>query len=169
MADSCGPHRQRKRLLRAVAIPTAVAAAALTLAGCGSKAGDSTESATSCVDTSGDTVKVGMLNSLSGTMAISEVTVRDSIQLAIDQINASGGVLGKQIEPVAEDGASTPATFAEKAEKLISSDCVAAVFGGWTSSSRKAMLPVFEGANSLLYYPVQYEGCLLYTSDAADE
>ncbi len=91
-------------------------------------------------------------------MAISEVTVRDSIALAVEEINADGGVLGKQIEIVSEDGASEPAVFAEKAEKLIGSDCVAAVFGGWTSSSRKAMLPVFEDRNALLYYPVQYEG-----------
>src|SRR5690606_10378127 len=112
----------------------------------------------SCVDTSGDTVKVGSLNSLSGTMAISEVTVRDSIALAVEEINADGGVLGKRIEIVAEDGASEPTVFAEKAEKLISSDCVAAVVGGWTSSSRKAMLPVFEDRDALLYYPVQYEG-----------
>ena len=110
------------------------------------------------MDTSGETIKVGALNSLSGTMAISEVTVRNAIDLAVEQINASGGVMGKQIQLVGEDGASEPTVFAEKAEKLISSDCVAAVFGGWTSSSRKAMLPVFESANSLLYYPVQYEG-----------
>jgi urea transport system substrate-binding protein len=110
------------------------------------------------VDTSGNTVKVGFLNSLSGTMAISEKTVHDSLMLAADQINASGGVLGKKLQVVTEDGASEPTIFAEKATKLISSDCVAAVFGGWTSSSRKAMLPVFEGANSLLFYPVQYEG-----------
>lgn len=133
----------------------------LTLAGCGSRAGDeasTASSAESCVDTEGSTIKVGSLNSLSGTMAISEVTVRDAIALAVEEINADGGVLGKQIELIGEDGASEPAVFAEKAEKLISSDCVAAVFGGWTSSSRKAMLPVFENNNSLLYYPVQYEG-----------
>lgn len=146
---------------RTLAAPAALAALGLVLTGCGSKAtdtasGDST--ATSCVDTSGDTIKVGSLNSLSGTMAISEVTVRDSISLAVQEINDSGGVLGKKIQIVAEDGASEPTVFAEKAEKLISSDCVAAVFGGWTSSSRKAMLPVFEDNNSLLYYPVQYEG-----------
>jgi urea transport system substrate-binding protein len=76
----------------------------------------------------------------------------------VEQINADGGVLGKQIELVAEDGASEPNVFAEKAQKLIASDCVAAVFGGWTSASRKAMLPVFEEQDSLLYYPVQYEG-----------
>ena len=78
--------------------------------------------------------------------------------MAKDEINAAGGVNGKQLEVVAEDGASEPTTFAEKAQKLISSDCVAAVFGGWTSASRKAMLPVFEGNNALLFYPVQYEG-----------
>ncbi|NLG54343.1 MAG: urea ABC transporter substrate-binding protein [Rhodococcus sp.] len=145
---------------RALAAPAALAAVGLVLTGCGSKASDtaSGSNAVSCVDTSGDTVKVGSLNSLSGTMAISEVTVRDSIALAVEEINASGGVLGKQIQIVAEDGASEPTVFAEKAEKLISSDCVAAVFGGWTSSSRKAMLPVFEDNNALLYYPVQYEG-----------
>ncbi|MFD6855729.1 urea ABC transporter substrate-binding protein [Rhodococcus sp. NPDC060090] len=142
----------------------ALVAVGLTLTACGSKAGDTSDrdasasASASCVDTAGDSIKVGSLNSLSGTMAISEVTVRDSIALAVEQINADGGVLGKQIRIVAEDGASEPTVFAEKAEKLISSDCVAAVFGGWTSSSRKAMLPVFEDRNSLLYYPVQYEG-----------
>jgi urea transport system substrate-binding protein len=115
-------------------------------------------SAESCVDTSGDTIKIGFVNSLSGTMAISEQTVNKSLHMAADEINAAGGVLGKQLEVVEEDGASEPTIFAEKAEKLISSDCVAAVFGGWTSASRKAMLPVFEEKNSLLFYPVQYEG-----------
>lgn len=100
----------------------------------------------------------GSLNSLSGTLAISEVTVRDSIELAVDEINAAGGVEGKQIELIGEDGASDPAVFAQKAEKLIKDDCVAAVLGGWTSSSCKAMLPVFESHDSLLYCPVQYEG-----------
>jgi urea transport system substrate-binding protein len=148
----------RGRPVRAVAV---LVVAGLALAGCGSRVGDSGASdspTTSCVDTSGSTVKVGFLNSLSGTMAISERTVHDSLALAAEQINASGGVLGKKLQVVTEDGASEPTIFAEKATKLISSDCVAAVFGGWTSSSRKAMLPVFEGANSLLFYPVQYEG-----------
>ncbi|RVW01621.1 urea ABC transporter substrate-binding protein [Rhodococcus spongiicola] len=147
---------------RALTAPAALAALGLVLAACGSKVSDTSASAgtpaASCVDTSGDTIKVGSLNSLSGTMAISEVTVRDSIALAVEEINDAGGVLGKKIEIVAEDGASEPTVFAEKAEKLISSDCVAAVFGGWTSSSRKAMLPVFEDSGALLYYPVQYEG-----------
>ena len=153
----------RSRLAtRAIAAPAALVAVGLVLSACGSRAGDegstAASGAASCVDTSGDTIKVGSLNSLSGTMAISEVTVRDSIALAVEEINADGGVLGKQIEIVSEDGASEPTVFAEKAEKLIGSDCVAAVFGGWTSSSRKAMLPVFEDRNALLYYPVQYEG-----------
>jgi urea transport system substrate-binding protein len=106
----------------------------------------------------GDVIKVGILHSLSGTMAISEVTVRDATLLAIEEINAAGGVLGKQLEPVVEDGASDWDTFAEKAQKLISQDRVATVFGCWTSASRKAVLPVFEGTNALLWYPVQYEG-----------
>lgn len=144
---------------RIVAAPAALVAIGLLLTACGSRAGDeAAATAESCVDTSGDTIKVGSLNSLSGTMAISEVTVRDSIRLAVEEINADGGVLGKQLQIVGEDGASDPATFAEKAEKLIRQDCVAAVFGGWTSASRKAMLPVFEDNNALLYYPVQYEG-----------
>jgi urea transport system substrate-binding protein len=107
---------------------------------------------------SGEKIKVGVLHSLSGTMAISEVSVKDSEMMAIQEINAAGGVLGKQLEAVVEDGASDWPTFAEKARKLISQDKVATVFGGWTSSSRKAMLPVFEELNGLLWYPVQYEG-----------
>ena len=105
-----------------------------------------------------DPVTVGMLHSLSGTMAISEVTVRDAVQLAIDEINADGGVLGRQIQPVIEDGASDEATFAERAQKLLASDNAVSVFGGWTSASRKAMLTVFERNDGLLFYPVQYEG-----------
>jgi len=109
-----------------------------------------------CVD--GDTVMLGFLNSTSGTMAISEQTVRDSLNLAAAEINADGGILGKQIEVIEEDGQSEPTVFAEKINKLLTEDEVAAVFGGWTSASRKAMLPVVEGANGLLFYPVQYEG-----------
>jgi urea transport system substrate-binding protein len=150
--------RSRGHPVRTAAVLVVVG---LVVAGCGSRVGASGtggSSTISCVDTAGNTVKVGFLNSLSGTMAISEKTVHDSLLLAAEQINASGGVLGKKLQVVSEDGASEPTIFAEKATKLISSDCVAAVFGGWTSSSRKAMLPVFEGANSLLFYPVQYEG-----------
>jgi urea transport system substrate-binding protein len=147
--------RPRGRLFSAAVF---VVVAGLVTAGCGSRVGGSEASARSCVDTSGGAVKIGFLNSLSGTMAISERTVRDALVLSAEQINASGGVLGKKLEVVSEDGGSEPTVFAEKATKLISSDCVAAVFGGWTSASRKAMLPAFEGANSLLFYPVQYEG-----------
>lgn len=106
----------------------------------------------------GEAIKVGILHSLSGTMAISETTVVDAEQLAIQEINAAGGVLGRQIEAVVEDGASDWPTFAEKAEKLIDQDQVAVVFGGWTSASRKAMLPVFESKGHMLWYPLQYEG-----------
>ena len=106
----------------------------------------------------GEAVKVGVLQSLSGTMAISEVTVKNASMMAIDEINAAGGVMGKKIEAIVEDGASDPAIFAQKATKLVESDKVATVFGGWTSASRKAMLPVFEKSKNLLWYPVQFEG-----------
>jgi urea transport system substrate-binding protein len=91
-------------------------------------------------------------------MAISEVTVKNATLLAIDEINAKGGVMGEQIEPVVEDGGSDPAIFAQKAQKLVQQDKVVTVFGGWTSASRKAMLPVFERFHGLLWYPVQFEG-----------
>ncbi|OYO15045.1 urea ABC transporter substrate-binding protein [Enemella evansiae] len=138
-------------------------AVTLTMTACGgakvNQAGAAPQAAAkSCVDTSGTEIKVGFLNSLSGTMAISEKTVNDSLNLAAEEINAAGGVLGKKLQVVTEDGASEPTKFAEKAQKLITADCTAAVFGGWTSASRKAMLPVFERNNSLLFYPVQYEG-----------
>jgi len=103
-------------------------------------------------------VKVGVLHSLTGTMAISEVTVKNATLLAIDQLNASGGVLGRKIQPIVEDGASEPAIFQQKAQKLIQQDKVVTVFGGWTSASRKAMVPVFQQFHSLLWYPVQFEG-----------
>ncbi|MEU8174357.1 urea ABC transporter substrate-binding protein [Microbispora hainanensis] len=133
----------------------AFALATATLAACG---GQSSTNSTSASSGGSDTIKVGILHSLSGTMAISEVTVRDAELLAIEEINAAGGVLGKKLEPVVEDGASDWPTFAEKATKLIAQDKVATVFGGWTSASRKAMLPVFEKRKALLWYPVQYEG-----------
>ena len=98
----------------------------------------------------GDAIKVGILHSLSGTMAISETTVVEAEKLAIKEINASGGVLGRQIEAVVEDGASDWPTFAEKATKLIDQDKVATVFGCWTSASRKAVLPVFETKKHML-------------------
>ena len=105
-----------------------------------------------------DTIKVGVLHSLSGTMAISESVLKDTVLMTIDEINAKGGVLGKQLEPVVVDPASNWPLFAEKAKQLIDQDKVAVVFGCWTSVSRKSVLPVFEEKNSLLFYPVQYEG-----------
>ena len=104
------------------------------------------------------TVKVGVLHSLSGTMAISETVLKDVALMAFDEINAKGGVMGYKIEPVVVDPASNWPLFAEKARQLVSQDKVAAVFGCWTSVSRKSVLPVFEELNSLLFYPVQYEG-----------
>ena len=103
-------------------------------------------------------IKVGVLHSLSGTMAISEGPLKEVILMAIDEINAAGGVLGRKVEPVVEDPASNWDLFAEKAKKLLLQDKVAAVFGCWTSVSRKSVLPVFEQYNGLLFYPVQYEG-----------
>ncbi|GAB4236188.1 MAG: urea ABC transporter substrate-binding protein [Elainellaceae cyanobacterium] len=123
-----------------------------------SPAADSGESPAASASGDGKTIKVGVLHSLSGTMAISEKSVVDSTLLAIEQINEAGGVLGKQIEPIVEDGASDWPTFAEKARKLIDEDQVVVIFGCWTSASRKAVLPVFEEKNHMLFYPVQYEG-----------
>src|SRR3954462_4717333 len=104
------------------------------------------------------TVKVGVLHSLSGTMAASETSLRDVLLFAFDEINAQGGVLGKKIEPVVVDGGSSEALFAERGGRLITHDKVAAIFGCWTSASRKAVLPVLTENNALLFYSVQYEG-----------
>ncbi|ONM45191.1 urea ABC transporter substrate-binding protein [Halopseudomonas pachastrellae] len=121
-----------------------------------------------------DTVKVGILHSITGTMAISETGSVEAEMLAIEQINAMGGVLGRQIEIIQEDGASDWPTFAEKARKLLVQDSVAAVFGCWTSASRKAVLPVFEKENGMLYYPTFYEGLeqsknVIYTGQEATQ
>ncbi|MBT4758790.1 MAG: transporter substrate-binding protein [Opitutae bacterium] len=121
-----------------------------------------------------DTVKVGVLHSLSGTMAISETSLRDVLLFTFDEINANGGVLGKQIEAVVADGASDWPVFAEKAEQLLAKDKVAATFGCWTSVSRKFALPVYEKYNGLLFYPVQYEGeeespNIIYTAEAVGQ
>ena len=105
-----------------------------------------------------DTIKVGVLHSLSGTMAISETTLKDAMLMLIEEQNKKGGLLGKQLEPVVVDPASDWPLFAEKARELITVNEVAAVFGCWTSVSRKSVLPVFEELNSILFYPVQYEG-----------
>ena len=137
------------------------AALAAAVIGCGSSTkGDSSSAkpAGGGAASAGGSIKVGILHSLSGTMAVSEVSVKDAELLAIEEVNAAGGVLGKKLEPVIEDGASDWPTFAEKAKKLVQSDKVAATFGCWTSASRKAVLPVFEANKALLFYPVQYEG-----------
>lgn len=105
-----------------------------------------------------ETIKVGVLHSLSGTMAISETVLKDTVLMAIDEINAKGGLLGKKLEPVVVDPASNWPLFAEKTKQLLTQDKVAVIFGCWTSVSRKSVLPVVEEANGLLFYPVQYEG-----------
>ncbi len=120
------------------------------------------------------TVKVGILHSVTGTIAIAEKSVVDAEQLAIEEINAAGGVMGQKIDAIVEDGASDWPTFAEKARKLIEKDKVAAVFGCYTSASRKAVLPVFEKLNGLLYYPTYYEGLeqspnMIYTAQEASQ
>src|SRR3978361_1681814 len=135
--------------------------------------------ATSAVNTTGlavtDTeVTVGQLHSATGTMAISETGSIQAEQLAIEQINAMGGVLGRKIKIIVEDGASDWPTFAEKAKKLLVNDKVASVFGCWTSASRKAVLPVFEKENGMLYYPTFYEGLeqsknVIYTGQEATQ
>lgn len=105
-----------------------------------------------------DTIKIGVLHSLSGTMAISETTLKDTVQMLVDEQNKKGGVLGKKIKAVVVDPASNWPLFAEKARELISKDKVSAIFGCWTSVSRKSVLPVVEELNGILFYPVQYEG-----------
>ena len=121
-----------------------------------------------------DTVKVGVLHSLSGTMAISETSLRDILLYTFDEINAAGGVMGKKIDPVVVDGASNWPLFAEKAKQLLEQDKVAVTFGCWTSVSRKSVLPVFEEKKGLLFYPVQYEGeemspNIFYTAEAVGQ
>lgn len=149
---------------------TAAAAAAALLAGLTACGG----SPTSSTAEGGDTVTVGLLHSLTGSMAISETSVRDAELLAISEINEAGGVNGAQIEYIEENGASEPSTFATKAEKLIDSDGVSTIFGCWTSSSRKAVKPIVEDYNALLWYPVQYEGMesspnIVYTGAAPNQ
>ncbi len=121
-----------------------------------------------------ESVKVGVLHSLSGTMAISETSLRDVLLFTFDEINAKGGVMGKMIEPVVVDGASNWPLFAEKAKQLLEQDKVAVTFGCWTSVSRKSVLPVYEENNGLLFYPVQYEGeemspNIFYTAEAVNQ
>lgn len=121
-----------------------------------------------------ETVKVGILHSLTGTVAIAEASVVDAEKLAIEEINAAGGVMGRKIEAIVEDGASDWPTFAEKARKLFDKDKVAATFGCYTSASRKAVLPVVEKSKGLLYYPTYYEGLeqspnIMYTAQEATQ
>lgn len=140
-----------KSVLKRIMCAALAGVMVLATTACGGGAGSGSED-------SSEPVKVGILHSLTGSMAISEVSVRDAEVLAINEINEAGGVLGRQIEYVEEDGASDPSTFATKAEKLIVDDEVETVFGCWTSSSRKAVKSVFEDYENLLWYPVQYEG-----------
>lgn len=161
-------------LLRATALLCAV-----VLSGLPSAAGSATEYPTAKVNTTGlavtdDTVTVGQLHSATGTMAISETGSIQAEQLAIEQINAMGGVLGRKIKIIVEDGASDWPTFAEKAKKLLVNDKVASVMGCWTSASRKAVLPIFEKENGMLYYPTFYEGLeqsknVIYTGQEATQ
>lgn len=119
---------------------------------------EKTESKADAETPKGDTIKVGILHSLSGTMAISETSLKDTALMAIDEINAKGGVLGKKLEPVVVDPASDWPLFAEKTRQLLTQDKVDVIFGCWTSVSRKSVLPVVEELKGLLFYPVQYEG-----------
>jgi urea transport system substrate-binding protein len=166
----------RRRRLGGLAL--AAATAALTFNAAMERAA-ANDFPTAQVNTTGlavtdDTVTVGQLHSATGTMAISETGSIEAEQLAIEQINAQGGVLGRKIKIIVEDGASDWPTFAEKAKKLLESDHVASVFGCWTSASRKAVLPVFEKDNGMLYYPTFYEGLeqsknVIYTGQEATQ
>src|SRR5579875_2325222 len=161
----------RRRILKGIAALPALGLAPAT--------GRADKPPTASVNTTGlavtdDTVTVGILHSITGTMAISETGSVEAEKLAIDQINAQGGVLGRKIKFIQEDGASDWPTFAEKAKKLLVNDTCAAVFGCWTSASRKAVLPVFEQYNGMLYYPTFYEGLeqsknVIYTGQEATQ
>ncbi|MGK0247943.1 MAG: urea transport system substrate-binding protein [Oleispira sp.] len=150
-----------------LALPAAILLSSISLSA-------SAEVNTTGLAVTDDTVTVGILHSLTGTMAISETGAQEAEKLAIKQINESGGILGRQIKYIQEDGASDWPTFAEKSKKLLVQDKVAAVFGAWTSASRKAVLPVFEKENGLLYYPTFYEGLeqsknVIYTGQEATQ
>ncbi len=135
----------------------ALCAAAMMLVSCGGSKKSKTTDTTTTTEAS-ETIKVGILHSLSGTMAISEVSLKDVLLMAIEEINEAGGVLGKKLEPVIVDPASDWDLFAEKAKELLTKDKVDVTFGCWTSVSRKSVLPVYEEYKGLLFYPVQYEG-----------
>ncbi len=159
----------RRRLLRMggglAALPAVMAflnacgagpASGTPAAGTSATTGAGTAAATSAAGSG--PLRVGIMHSLSGALSISEKAVVDGEQLAIEEINKAGGVMGRQLSAIVEDGASEPATFAEKAKKLVQSDKVPVVFGCWTSGSRKAVRPIFKDSSALLFYPVQYEG-----------
>lgn len=153
----------KKRVMNTAAAAV-LALSMVLMTGCGSGSGSSSK----------ESVKVGLLHSMTGSMAISEQAVLDAEKLAIKEINESGGILGKQIEYQEEDGASDPSTFASKAEKLVDQDGISTVFGCWTSSSRKAVKSIFEDYDALLFYPVQYEGMesssnIVYTGAAPNQ
>ncbi|WP_082890551.1 urea ABC transporter substrate-binding protein [Halotalea alkalilenta] len=165
----CSPTPWRSLTMGLMALPVALALSTFALANPPTE-----EINTTGLAVTDDTVRVGILHSLTGTMAISETGSVEAERLAIEQINAQGGVLGRQIEPIIEDGASDWPTFADRTRKLLTQDKVAAIFGAWTSASRKAMLPVVERENGLLYYPTFYEGLeqspnVIYTGQEATQ
>jgi len=172
MTDIKIPFTRRKLLKMMLAAPVAASGVLGTSTAFG-------KPATSVINTTGlavtdDTVKCGILHSLTGTMAISETGSVEAETLAIEQINAMGGILGRKIEIILEDGASDWPTFAERARKLLRQDNVASIMGCWTSASRKAVLPVLERQNGLLYYPTFYEGLeqspnVIYTGQEATQ
>lgn len=172
MTDIKKPFSRRKLLKSMVALPIMASGIA------GSKSLFA-KPATSAINTTGlavtdDTVQVGILHSLTGTMAISETGSVEAETLAIEQINEMGGILGRKIEIITEDGASDWPTFAQRARKLLREDKVASIMGCWTSASRKAVLPVLERENGLLYYPTFYEGLeqspnVIYTGQEATQ
>ncbi len=161
-------------LLSAMAMMASLSGCASTGTGSSSGSASAAQTSSGSAPAAEDTIKVGILHSQSGTMAMAEKPMIQAVEMAIDEINASGGVLGKQITYVSEDGASDAAIFAEKATKLLTKDNVATIFGCWTSASRKAVLPVVEGNNGLLWYPVQYEGLesshnIMYTAPCPNQ
>ena len=164
------PSKLRRRFIKGlITLPASLLLSNMALA-----APSTAEVNTTGLAVTDSTVKVGILHSITGTMAISETGSVQAEKLAIEQINAMGGILGRQIEYTQEDGASDWPTFAEKSKKLLVKDKVAAVFGCWTSASRKAVLPIFEQYNGMLYYPTFYEGLeqspnVIYTGQEATQ
>lgn len=169
ISTSLLPTMVRRRVIKGLmALPAAVLLSSISLSASAANVN------TTGLAVTDDTVTVGILHSLTGTMAISETGAQEAEKLAIQQINDMGGILGRQIKIIQEDGASDWPTFAEKSKKLLVQDKVAAVFGAWTSASRKAVLPVFEKENGLLYYPTFYEGLeqsknVIYTGQEATQ